>query len=75
MTEARKTKVPIDRIRTLIRLKKKLDDEVKLIMEEYKVDINYIRGLFKLPTDTPPTTRSRKRTPKKKTFDRTDLIE
>ena len=73
--EKRKTKVPVFRINNLLRLKRELDEEVKSVMEKYGVDIGYIRGLFKQPSGAPPSKKTRKSSPKKKSFDRSDLIE
>ena len=84
----RETKVPVTRIRKLIRMKKDLDDEVRNIMATYNVDMGYIRGLMKMPTQEPVS--KKKATPKKKAppqpesstprkqkkyIDRSDLIE
>ena len=88
-TKERETKVPIFRIRQLLRMKKELDNEVKFIMEKYNVEIGYIRGLMKLPmNEKPPAKKKTKkepepaatkparkpRTTKKKPVDNSDLI-
>lgn len=45
--QERKTKIPMTRIKKLIKLKQALDDEVKDIIQTYDVNMSYIRGLLK----------------------------
>ena len=48
-----KTKVPMVRIRKLIKLKQQLDDEARDVMETYGVNMSYIRGLLKTSMEQP----------------------
>jgi len=63
MTETRQTRVPVMRIRKLIKMKKDLDAEVKNIMEEFNVDMNYMRGIFKVPMNDTPTRKRKSKPP------------
>jgi len=47
--QKRGTKIPIAKIRKLIKLDKQLKDQIREIMETHSVSIGYIRGLLKTP--------------------------
>lgn len=48
-TNTTKTKVPMTKIKELVKRKKSLDTYVHQLMEDYGVSIGYIRGLLKEP--------------------------
>lgn len=47
--EGRKTRIPITRIRKLIKLDDNLKKEVKAILEEYDVTLGYLKGILRQP--------------------------
>lgn len=61
----RKTRVPVAKIKKLIKLKKDLDVFIQQIMDEHEVPMSYIRGLMKEPTITAPKTKTKRTTTKK----------
>ena len=60
----RKTRIPVAKIRRLIKLKEDLDKFMQDIMDEFGVPMSYVRGLMKEPMVTAP---KKKRTPPAKT--------